>query len=307
MQVQDQLEPLIRRQDLSFVADIPIDLPMLHVDPTRLLQILYNLVSNAIKFTPAQGHVRVHARRDADAIEIAVEDDGVGIRTEDVPRLFQEFEQLGHAAHKPATTGPMSLQGSGLGLVLTKRLVELHGGTIAVESEHGRGSVFRVRLPIEERDASAQRVEHGGGHTTATVAPSATATAPVRVVVVEDDPGSCTLVRAVLERMGHEVFEAANIGDARRLIDEVEPQLVVSDIQVPGGGGEALLAEIRNHPSRRVMPVIATTARAMDGDRERLLALGFDAYLSKPIDTRELAALVAAKLASATERSCNET
>ncbi len=123
------------------------NLPALFVDPMRIKQVLYNLLSNAIKFTPAGGGVTLEVRQEGDQMAIAVSDTGIGIRTEDLPRLFQEFERLAPQPGGPAsTTFP---EGTGLGLALSRRLIEKHGGTIAVESAPGRGSTFTVRLPID--------------------------------------------------------------------------------------------------------------------------------------------------------------
>ena len=133
--------PLVGRQGVVIEHAPEAALPRVHGDPVRLKQILYNLVSNAIKFTPRGGRVRLTAEADAAALTIVVHDTGIGIRAEDMPRLFREFERI-----EPAS-GPMQ-EGTGLGLVISRRFAELHGGTLTAESEFGRGSSFTLRLPL---------------------------------------------------------------------------------------------------------------------------------------------------------------
>ncbi len=139
--VQQLLRPVAAAQGVDLHVDVPEALPAIDADPVRLKQIVTNLVSNGIKFTPNGGRVELRARAIDDAIEIVVVDTGVGIRAEDLPRLFREFERL-------HTRSPNAPEGTGLGLALTKQLVELHGGTIEVSSEPDKGTTFTVRLPI---------------------------------------------------------------------------------------------------------------------------------------------------------------
>jgi signal transduction histidine kinase len=141
-EVSRNVEPLVSGGSLSLVVDIPPTLPPLFVDRVRVKQVLFNLLSNAIKFTPGGGRVRLSARSvPGPMAEISVEDTGVGIGHADLPKLFHDFSQAGSARRTTAT-------GTGLGLALTKRLVELHGGTIRVASEEGRGTTFVVCLPV---------------------------------------------------------------------------------------------------------------------------------------------------------------
>ena len=144
------VEPLAGKQGVSLHASIPSDLPELDADPARMKQILYNLLSNAIKFTPAGGAVRISARAYAHEMHIAVEDTGIGIRPEDVPRVFAEFGRI-------EVEGERAVEGTGLGLPLTKRLVELHGGSISLESTFGEGSRFTVVLPIANERGGGER------------------------------------------------------------------------------------------------------------------------------------------------------
>jgi signal transduction histidine kinase len=139
--------PQARQCRIELDSDVPADLPPVDADPVRLRQVLSNLVSNAIKFTPSGGRVWVNARSVEASVEVAVRDEGVGIRSEDLPRLFQDFERVGRIENRT--------EGTGLGLSLTKRLVELHGGTIRAESQWGKGSTFTVLLPAYRAPAFA--------------------------------------------------------------------------------------------------------------------------------------------------------
>ena len=135
------------KRGINLEVDVPPNLPDVYIDPGRIKQVLYNLISNAIKFTPRGGVVRLSARADARSLVVSVSDTGIGIARADLPRLFREFEQLA----QPNGVRP---EGTGLGLALTRRLVELHGGHVEVESELGRGSTFSVLLPLRSPDDS---------------------------------------------------------------------------------------------------------------------------------------------------------
>jgi signal transduction histidine kinase len=145
---QGVVRPLAEKRGVVFETDVPSELPPIHVDPVRLTQVIYNLVSNGIKFTPQGGIVRLSARSDDGFLTIHVRDTGIGIAKEDIPKLFRDFERI------EPPSGIARQEGTGLGLSLSRRLVELHGGTITLESQPGHGSVFIVRLPI-----------NGGTHT----------------------------------------------------------------------------------------------------------------------------------------------
>jgi CheY-like chemotaxis protein/anti-sigma regulatory factor (Ser/Thr protein kinase) len=242
-----------------------------------MTQILTNLLSNAIKFTPKTGMVRITAQREGDVIAIAVADTGVGIAAEDVPRLFNEFERIGDGRSRRA-------EGTGLGLALTRGLVELHRGTIEVESTPGRGSTFTVRIPVAKRPSV-------GGVAGETIHPpfGPAADDAHTVLLVEDDVLSQKLAHAVLSRRGYIVSVAASLPEARAVLRHIVPTIIVTDIEFPDGGGKRLLEELRADKRTAKIPVIAMTAHAMDGEREQLLQSGFDAYISKPIAIDDLA------------------
>jgi len=251
-------------------------LPRFLVDPLRMKQVLFNLLSNAIKFTSPGGTVWLKARCGEGSVLIDVQDTGIGIAQDDMPKLFREFEQI------ETKQGPKP-EGTGLGLALCKMLVEAHGGEISVRSSPGEGSTFTVRIPVGENVA---------------VAPAAHAL-PVRkeavharrggaasILLVEDNANNMMLARDLLEHRGYQTLPARDVTEALVHLAEVTPDIALVDIQIAGGGGQAVLEAMRNVPRLASIPVIAVTAQAMDGDRERIVQAGFDGYISKPIDTR---------------------
>jgi signal transduction histidine kinase len=282
--VFESVKPLADKRDITIQRVLPEDLPMVWVDPVRVKQVLYNLLSNAIKFTGRGGSVRLTVRQEGTTTIIAVDDTGVGIAESDLPRLFREFERIGDG--KGAAT-----EGTGLGLALARRLVELHGGALTVKSVVDVGSTFTVSLPrAEPVIAPLSSAPDGAGR----VGPGASPHG--RILIVEGEPVSRRLIVAVVERLGRPFAEATTLEDARRRLADGTTDLIVTDLQLAGGGGEALLEEVRRDPSLRAIPVVVTTALSGVADRDRLLATGFDAFLSKPIDVRQLETLVGSLL-----------
>jgi signal transduction histidine kinase len=257
-QVCRQLGAIASQRDVDLKLSIAGDLPPVHADPRRLKQILYNLLSNALKFTPTGGTVILEASAVGDEIEIAIRDTGIGIREQDMAKLFREFEQLSD------TNAPVA-EGTGLGLALTKKLVDLHHGTISVVSRPGLGSTFTVRMPacsdLDQVDAAQEEAAWSG-----TPLPVRVGTA--RVLVVEDDHLSRNLMRAILAGRGYTVFEAASLKEACASLLNAVPDVVLTDIQIGDERGEDLLKHIRDTATLAGLPVLATTAYAMQGDRE---------------------------------------
>ena len=231
-------------------------------DERRVRQVIFNLLSNAVKFTPAGGHVDVRATRVNGEVRVSVADTGPGIAAEDLERIFEEFQQT--------EAGLEQREGTGLGLALSKRLVELHGGRIWVESELGPGSTFVFTLPAR--------------------GPRAVAAA--QILVVEDNEKNMKLFRDVLAATGFRTLEATTGEQAVELATEHAPDLVLMDIQLPDIDGVEALGRLRADERTASLPILALTAQAMEGDRERFLAAGFDGYLSKPVNVADFVATV---------------
>jgi signal transduction histidine kinase/ActR/RegA family two-component response regulator len=260
-------------------------------DPERLQQVVWNLLSNAIKFTPRGGRVQVRLERVNSHVELTVSDTGEGIEPSLLPHLFERFWQAGSGTTRRHG-------GLGLGLAIVRHIVELHGGTVRAESEGlRRGSLFHVMLPLmattEREMADAERRHPGAGDAFAPV--MAPDLGSVRVLVVDDEPNSNEAVRTVLSRCGAEVRVAASAPQAIEILDRWRPDVLVSDIGMPGEDGYALIARVRARPADRggTLPALALTAFARSDDRVRTLAAGFQMHVAKPVDPSELAVAVA--------------
>ncbi len=253
-------------------------------DPLRLRQILANLLSNAVKFTSSGEvvvDVSVRARpgrpsRPWDLI-ISVRDTGPGIPPEKVEAIFEKFTQA---------DGSISRRygGTGLGLAITRKLVEIHEGDIQVRSELGRGSTFTVILPAAARDVSAGA--------DSSIAPARGIAGRGPILVVEDNPINQKVVTAVLRKRGYAVEVAANGQEALDALARQRFALILMDVQMPVLDGLETARRIRANPALRDLPIVAMTAHAMNGDRERCLAAGMNAYLAKPVDHAHLLSLV---------------
>ena len=251
-------------------------------DRTRLKQVLLNLMSNAVKYNREHGHVRIACQADGDAMRLSVSDTGPGLGTEQRERLFNAFERLG------ADDGP--IEGAGIGLVLSKRLVELMHGSIGIDSEEGRGSTFWVRLPQAHPAALPDPSRRPAAQT---MPAPLSAEGSNTVLYIEDNPVNVLLMEAMLEREpGVRLITAQDPEQGLTLAHTEQPQLILLDIQLPGMDGFEVLRRLRGTESARTTPVIAISANAMRGDIQQGLDAGFDAYLTKPLDMAQLRATV---------------
>jgi signal transduction histidine kinase/ActR/RegA family two-component response regulator len=261
-------------------------------DTDRLQQVVWNLVSNAIKFTPKGGRVQVMLARINSHVEITVSDSGKGISPEFLPHVFDRFRQA-----DGSTTRRQG--GLGLGLSIVRQLVELHGGMVSVESEgEGQGATFIVQLPLmatRRSDAGAatqRRHPTAGGDTSFDCPPSL---AGLRVLVVDDEPDTRGLLRKVLEGCGSEVTTAGSTAEAMEAIARAKPDVLISDIGMPEEDGYQLIGKMRALEASLAdrIPAIALTAYARVEDRVRALNAGFQVHVPKPIEPAELVAVVA--------------
>jgi CheY-like chemotaxis protein/anti-sigma regulatory factor (Ser/Thr protein kinase) len=259
-------------------------------DPDRLRQVLWNLLTNAVKFTGRGGRVQVRLERVNSHVEMAVSDTGVGITPDFLPYVFERFRQAD--ASTTRKTG-----GLGLGLSIVRHLVEMHGGSVDATSDgENAGSTFRVRLPlmIVHPKASEAPREH----------PRTTSSAPlgalddlngVRVAAIDDEADALGLLRVVLESAGAEVSTFASPAAALDRLAEERPDVLIVDVGMPGMDGYDFIRRLRTsaEPSLRDVPAAALTAFARAEDRTRALQSGFEMHLAKPIDPGELVAAVA--------------
>ena len=258
-------------------------------DRTRLKQVLLNLLSNAIKYNHRLGSVNVVCVAEAAAatptISVRVSDTGAGLDAQQLARLFVPFERLSNDPH---------IEGTGIGLALSKRLVEAMGGAIGVESAPGAGSTFWVRLPLASTASeAAERDEREAGPT------AAVATAPTDVLCIEDNPANLRLIEGIFSAQANiRLLSALAPGLGLELARTHKPALILLDINLPDMDGYAVMQCLREHEATRQIPVLAISANAMPKDIERGKAAGFAAYITKPIDVLELLRTVTQLLAA---------
>ena len=261
-------------------------------DPNRLQQVLWNLLTNAVKFTPAGGHVQVILERVNSHVEIVVEDTGVGIQAEFLPHVFDRFRQA------DATT-TRRYGGLGLGLSIVKTLIELHGGSVRVKSPgENQGATFIVSLPIAvvspEQSTTARTHQRTETSVEAIELPRLDG---ARILIVDDEPDGRALLARVLEGRG---AIPTSIGSAREALEALQNHtfdLMLSDIGMPDMDGYHLMQEVRKIGERvSRLPAIAVTAYARAEDRQRSLLAGYQMHIAKPIDARELIAAIASLL-----------
>jgi CheY-like chemotaxis protein/two-component sensor histidine kinase len=252
-------------KQLKLEIHVPDDRISASADETRVAQILINLLSNALKFTPSGGRVDIGLSKEAGMAVFTVRDNGIGITPEILPRLFTMFFQGGELSGTAKA-------GLGVGLALAKILVDMHGGTIEGQSEGvGQGAAFTVRLPIVENMAQEE------------LPPPAT-----RVLVVDDNPDHLAVLAELLELHGYEVIKAQDAAEALRLAAEHEPRACVIDIGLPDMNGYELARQLRVIPQSRNSRLIAVTGYGTKADRKAFEEAGFDHFFPKPPDIKEL-------------------
>jgi signal transduction histidine kinase/ActR/RegA family two-component response regulator len=256
-------------------------------DALRLQQVFANLLSNAIKFTPSEGRIDVRLVATDGEAEVQVADTGQGIAPAFLPRVFDRFTQ--------ADTSTTRRQGGlGLGLALVRAFVERHGGTVHAESAGvGQGATFTVRLPVLlPQEAGDIRMAHGA--TTPAQAAGRRRLAGVRALVVEDDAEGREVLTALLEVEGANVTSAGSVREALDVLEAARPDVIVTDIGMPDEDGYTLIRRVRARELERggAVPMIALTGYVNREDQERLLAVGFQAHLRKPVDPDEVVAAI---------------
>jgi PAS domain S-box-containing protein len=286
----DAIRPAAEAKNIRLQALLDPQAGPVSGDPTRLQQVVWNLLTNAVKFTPKGGRVQVRLERVNSHVEITVSDTGQGIAPEFLPHVFDRFRQADQ-------TYTRAHGGLGLGLSIVRQLVELHGGTVQAESAGiGQGATFIVELPVMVAHRKLEQPERrhptSGGDAALECPPSL---AGLRVLVVDDEADTRVLLRAMLERCGSEVMTAASAAEALELFEQSRPDVLVSDIGMPEADGYALISGVRRLEARRGgrVPAIALTAYARAEDRVRALKAGFQVHVPKPIEPVELVAVVA--------------
>ncbi|AUX20250.1 two-component hybrid sensor and regulator [Sorangium cellulosum] len=257
-------------------------------DQTRLQQVVWNLLSNAIKFTPRGGKVSIQLSRTDSAARIQVRDSGQGIAPEFLPYVFDRFRQADSTSTRPHS-------GLGLGLAIARHLIELHGGTVQAESAgEGKGATFTVDIPLAPRGALAalRKLDGLQGGGASELEPTLQG---LHVLMVDDEPDARELVTTVLERKGASITAVATVDEALSAIEREKPDVILSDLGMPGEDGYSLIRRLRAQSPERGgrIPAAALTAYASAQDRTRALLAGFQSHVPKPIEASELAAVIA--------------
>ena len=270
------VSPQAKKKGVRIVPQIEELEAYVLADDSRLQQVVWNLLTNAVKFTPSGGQIDIVARRDGDQYEISVSDSGSGISPEFLPQIFERFAQQESGAGK-------SFAGLGIGLTIVKHLVDMHQGTIAVTSEGiGKGATFRVRLPLTDKRPSTSTSDQ------------TTRLRKTRILVVEDDPDARALIARILSDAGAQVTDVGSAEAAMTQIKSKPHDLLVSDIGMPQLDGYQLLRNVRaaGFDSER-LPAIALTAFSRVQDKADALAAGFQVHLAKPVKAESLIGAVA--------------
>jgi PAS domain S-box-containing protein len=277
-QAAEAARSLFDRKGQELTVTLPDAPVVLDADPTRLAQVLGNLLNNACKFTDPDGHVALVASRDGEQAVVRVRDDGIGLSADQIPRVFDMFAQVDSTLER-------SRSGLGLGLTLVKRLVELHGGTIEARSDGiGRGSEFIMRLPLAA--ASAPR------RASAATKPRAIPTPACRILVVDDNLDAARSLSQLLTLSGHEVHTALDGLEAVESTTRLRPDVVLMDIGLPKLNGFDAARRIRERLGAGCPILVALTGWGQDADRRRSRESGFDGHLVKPVARAVLSAML---------------
>ncbi|MEH1867574.1 MAG: PAS domain S-box protein [Nostoc sp.] len=286
----DTVRPAAEAKEISINSRFDPEVGVIVGDTNRLQQVVWNLLSNAVKFTPKGGRVDVQLERIESSVQIRVSDTGVGIAAEFLPHVFERFCQADSSSTR-------SHGGLGLGLAIVRHLVELHGGTVSVESLGiGRGATFIVNLPMK-----AVYVETNTAEPPSFLVDVAEADNylprldDLRVLIVDDEPDARHLLTTILGQYGAQVIAAASASEALLALQQFHPHILVSDIGMPQQDGYALIRQVRALPTNQGgrIPAVALTAYARAEDRTQALLAGFQLHVPKPVNPSELAVVVA--------------
>jgi adenylate cyclase len=317
-QIVDSFRLYCEKKGLRVITDL-FECPTVYLDMERFDKVLYNLLSNAMKFTPDGGKITVRLFNDGNACILQVQDTGIGILPEQIPHLFERFRQAEGSENR-------SYEGSGLGLSLVKELVELHGGEVKVQSVYGQGTQFSIRLLTGSEHLSPEQVtdtpvelnvnrahveladlEQVESNTTerevilkdfSSNLPNPDSLGEIHtssaneqlIIVVDDNPDMRSYVANILRQNGHQVTTARNGYEGYNLAREISPSLIITDLMMPLVTGLEMIQMIRSDDQMRGTPIILLTAKADEETRIEGTEYGADAYLAKPFNDRELLA-----------------
>ncbi len=274
-EVTQTVSPLVNKAGNSLEIDIADELPLVYADKSRLRQVLLNLLSNAIKFTPKGGNIGIEAHQEGDYCQVSVSDNGLGIKTEDLERVFEVFVQAETLTEKKQ-------EGTGLGLPLTKQFVEKMGGKIWLESEYGKGSCFSFTIPLVGEGKRQSQKEEEQEQRLSKVQQDLLQKGKL-VLVVDDDRKTRTLLRSWLETAGYNIAEASSGDEGISKARELQPTLIILDILMPGKDGWQVLQELKQLPETKEIPVIVSSVTK---EEEMGFSLGAIDFFVKPVEKK---------------------
>jgi len=287
----DSIRPAADAKSIRLQAMLDPAAGLISGDADRLQQIVWNLLTNAVKFTPKAGRIQVKLQRVDSHVEITVSDSGVGISKEFLPHVFDRFRQA------DASTTRIH-GGLGLGLSIVHQLVDLHGGSVSVQSEgEGKGATFTITLPFVGVVNNPKEPESvpAGNFDEVTTFDGLPSLHGLKVLVVDDEADTRELISEVLKEVGSEVITCRSVEEALIALEQHKPDILISDLGMPDEDGYSLISKIRALPSEQGghIPAAALTAYARAEDRMRVLRSGFQFHLPKPVDSAELVTVVA--------------
>ena len=277
----DSLLPTVKAKSIKLTRDLDSGIGPMQIDPARFHQIIWNLLTNALKFTPKKGHIHISLKRSNSSALLLVSDSGEGIDSEFLPFIFDRFQQADASYTRKHG-------GLGVGLTIVKYLVELHGGTISAESGGlGKGSTFSVALPIPALTSrTTNRGKERSDHDNPVLKDK-------RVLIVEDETDTREMLAHALKQRGAKPIVADSAKQAFRLLEKQGCDLVISDIGMPEVDGYTFMRKMRSMRSpARKLPAIALTAYAGEEDRKLAMQAGFDAHIPKPVTLTELVRVI---------------
>jgi signal transduction histidine kinase len=283
----ETVKPLALAKGVRLETELSADARNVDGDPGRLQQVVWNLLSNAIKYAPPSGLVRARLARADERLELTIEDDGPGVKPEFLPYVFDRFRQADSSSSRPKG-------GLGLGLAIVKHIVELHGGTVSARNRApGPGAAFTISLP-QENKSRAQSAMARAVSVAAIARGHEMPLDGVRALVVDDEEDARTLVAAVLESYGADVQTAASGMEALPIVERERPDVLISDIEMPGEDGYELMRKLRRLPPGKggQTPAVALTAYARPEDKDAAIRAGFQVHLAKPVSPLELLRIV---------------
>jgi signal transduction histidine kinase/CheY-like chemotaxis protein len=276
-------KPLANAKGISLeYQEIPSGSCFIEADSLRVKEVVLNLISNAIKYNKPNGTVVVsYEKQDGNKIRLGVKDTGHGIPSDKYDKLFKPFERFDAEAEQ--------IEGTGIGLTISKKLIELMNGTIGFESVAGEGSFFYIDIPVSDKIPALQVVEESG-----VTQPSLGTNNTKTILYIEDIPANVELVREILiNEKGIEMITAGNAFDGIKMAQAHTPDLILMDIQLPGMNGLEAFERLRAIKETQAISVVALSAHAMKSDKEKALKMGFASYITKPIDVKEFMKTIA--------------